>query len=616
MLICPECHQENIANNKFCKKCGTSLTHKNCYQCGERVSFEQQNCPQCGAWVIDSYLCIITQPKNQALSLPSFREKSATKQSYIDSNLRYGVLDSESCPNLSPFSIADDSKFYAVEVIDFKPLQKSTLDTILETVEGLEPENLLQSGIPAIALPYLTLTDFCPAVPKLIDAWINSETKQQFVIISPRKRRQLWVEFLANPELSLTQVFTYLDHTAKLWQELARVNYGQTLLEEDNLGVDSENSVVIRQLYPDKSTSPSKLADFLQNWLVLLEKAGRSEARFLLELLDLVKEQKINSIRELREQIQVFLEETQLNSLLQQEGKDEQATSMNNDTEEIDEHLPMSLLQISDAGCSDVGCERSHNEDCFAIATKIDKQETPQGIKYQGRAIYIVCDGMGGHAAGEIASAMAVKTLYHYFQKHWQDQLPDQDVIKEGIWLANQNIYNANLEKGNIGSQRMGTTLVLALVEGTKLVIAHVGDSRIYQVTRTGGLEQLTVDHSVAQAEIKNGVQPELAFSRPDAYQLTQALGPRDNDFVHPEIKFMDIQEDLLLLLCTDGLCDNNLLENNWQDCLSPLISSQANLDQGLAQLIDLGNQINGHDNITAVVSQIKVQPNLESPSS
>ncbi|MGK7895860.1 MAG: serine/threonine protein phosphatase, partial [Xenococcus sp. (in: cyanobacteria)] len=119
----------------------------------------------------------------------------------------------------------------------------------------------------------------------------------------------------------------------------------------------------------------------------------------------------------------------------------------------------------------------------------------------------------------------------------------------------------------------------------------------------------------VAQSEIKQGVSPEIAFARPDALQLTQALGPRDNDFVHPEIYFIDLKEDTLLLLCSDGLYSNDLLENNYQKLLLPLISSSSNLEEGLTKIVDFANEINGHDNITGLLVRIKVQPNLENKS-
>jgi serine/threonine protein phosphatase PrpC len=219
---------------------------------------------------------------------------------------------------------------------------------------------------------------------------------------------------------------------------------------------------------------------------------------------------------------------------------------------------------------------------------------------------------MGGQADGEVASAMGVETLKRYFQENWHDQLPTEESIREAVRLANQAIYDVNQEKARSGIGRMGTTLVMLLIHNTDAVIVHVGDSRAYRLTRKRGLEQTTVDHDVAQREIKRGVDSNIVYSRPDAHQLTQALGPRSDQFVNPDVQFLELNEDTLFVLCSDGLSDNDLVETHWQTHLAPLLSSRANLDQGILQLIELANEHNGHDNITAILIRVKVRPNLE----
>ncbi|OUC16654.1 MAG: hypothetical protein B0A82_00830 [Alkalinema sp. CACIAM 70d] len=283
--------------------------------------------------------------------------------------------------------------------------------------------------------------------------------------------------------------------------------------------------------------------------------------------------------------------------------------------------LPMHLSNLDDAAKTDVGLQREHNEDYYGIAAEIQQIKKPSGGSVQAQGIYILCDGMGGHAGGEVASQLAVETLQTFFQNYWRSQrnsnaapkLPPSQVIREGVLLANQVIFDRNQSEERLGSARMGTTLVMAIVNNTTVAVAHVGDSRLYRYTRKHGLEQITCDHEVGQREIKRGVLPELAYARPDAYQLTQALGPRDNEFVEPDIHFMEINEDTLFLLASDGLTDNQLLEEYQNDYVAPLISSQANLDQGVRELISLANEYNGHDNITAIVIRAKVRPNLES---
>jgi protein phosphatase len=274
--------------------------------------------------------------------------------------------------------------------------------------------------------------------------------------------------------------------------------------------------------------------------------------------------------------------------------------------------LPMKLIQIEDAGRTDVGRQRDHNEDFFTIQTELSKVDAPAERSLQFRGLYILCDGMGGHAGGEVASTTAVNSLKEYFHTHWTDSLPSEEVIRGAIQFANKTIYDLNQASDRSGVGRMGTTLLMVLVQDTQLAIAHVGDSRLYRFSRRRGLEQITTDHEVGQREMQRGVEASIAYARPDAYQLTQALGPRDENFVNPDVQFLELNEDALLLLCSDGLTDNDLLETHSQTHVEPLISSQVNLEQGVSQLIDLANQYNGHDNITAVAIRVKVRPNLE----
>lgn len=308
---------------------------------------------------------------------------------------------------------------------------------------------------------------------------------------------------------------------------------------------------------------------------------------------------------------------TQVDSAEWSEGFEDQVpTTPNEQVSEGDDSptvvLPMQLVSLEDAGVTDIGRQRDHNEDCFSIQSEIKKLEGFKGRSLQAKGLYILCDGMGGHAGGEIASALAVETLQSYFAEHWQDQLPSYESIQSAIQRANQAIYDLNQQNARSGNGRMGTTLVLVLIQGTEAAIAHVGDSRLYRFSRRRGVEPLTVDHEVGQREIQRGVEPAIAYARPDAYQLTQALGPRDEHFVSPDIQFLELNEDMLLLLCSDGLTDNHLLEIHWQNHLEPLLSTQNNLEQGVHQLIALANQHNGHDNITAVAIRVKVRPKIE----
>ncbi len=272
--------------------------------------------------------------------------------------------------------------------------------------------------------------------------------------------------------------------------------------------------------------------------------------------------------------------------------------------------LPMKLYRLDEVGRTHVGRQRSHNEDSFFAHTQLQRVNSPAGAQITARGLYILCDGMGGHSGGEVASQLAVTTLKDYFTEHWQADLPDEDVIRTGILNANQAIFDLNESEERAGNARMGTTLVMVLVNNNQVAIAHVGDSRLYSLTRQG-LKQVTVDHEVGQREINRGVEPAIAYARPDAYQLTQALGPRSNQEIAPSISYLTISQDTLFVLCSDGLSDNELLESHVESHLTPLMRTKVDLDDGVADLIDLANEHNGHDNITAIVVRLKLRPNL-----
>ena len=225
--------------------------------------------------------------------------------------------------------------------------------------------------------------------------------------------------------------------------------------------------------------------------------------------------------------------------------------------------------------------------------------------------LWVAVDGMGGHAAGEVASQMAVQTLRDYFDSVDREETLQEATLLAGVAQTNQAIFEANQVKASAGLGRMGTTLVMAVVQDLRVAIVHVGDSRVYSYDKRHGLQQLTVDHEVGQREIHRGVEPAIAYARPDAYQLTQALGPRDQEVLRPGLSYHDITEDTLLLLCSDGLSDNDLLEQHEASHIAPLLSSRANLDQGAADLIQLANEKNGHDNITLILVRLKLRPDL-----
>ncbi|MGK7950996.1 MAG: serine/threonine phosphatase [Xenococcaceae cyanobacterium] len=670
MLICPHCQSENPEVNKFCRSCGSSLEYKICHNCETSIPLEAKQCSNCGASVQTVFWGIIAeeqpikhkkplpQPKqlvfssNESPQAPII-ETLDSKIKYLDRDRRYH-LDFEQDEPLKPIYLSSStSKLFQGQVIDLKPLQKSYLATIREEQTELfgELEQELDSsylrvaqywnliGIPTHALPYLIMEQFTSVIPEIYDAWRYNN--QGIVLLSDRSSWSLLTDTWLREDLPLMQILWSLNEILKLWNPLAQIECNISLLIKDNLRVDEDDSFCLQQLHINADGVKPSLADLGKIWRSWLNESGINNQNNLNRLIDRMIAEEFPTVEELIEQLQQInseISEFDVNQITNEDedlvlssvnsaenelreltdftffADEDKQQNINYDSETDEQPtmvLPMELASIVNASCTDIGIQRDHNEDFFGIQTTIITKENNWGTKVSAKGLYIVCDGMGGHAAGEVASSMAVETLQNYFQSHWQDTMPTKEIIEEGIFLANQTLYQTNIDNSRSGNGRMGTTLVMALLQDTALTIAHVGDSRIYRVTRQKGLEQLTLDHEVGQREINRGVEPEIAYARLDAYQLTQALGPRDDNYVRPEIQELEITEDSLILLCSDGLCDNDLLESHWETYLNPLISSNANLKEGLLELIDFANEYNGHDNVTAILIRIKLKPAL-----
>lgn len=541
------------------------------------------------------------------------------------------------------------------------------------------------AAIPALAQPYLALRSrFYHTLPVVHDAW--QDANKTVVLLEDRSHLplllHLWSGQAALPtdtteEILPLQILHWLHEMTQLWDALKPWQCRQSLLEQSNLRVDEDQILCLQRLYPDPQNVQITLQNLGKTWQELFDQSQRTQIASLALLLRDLQEGEVQTTDQLRSRLEAIAYELQTHFVppamnsdfaassrpdhTQPASPDEIQTSSSPspsnaspdgvayradsypstaptylESQDAEENpsdgddtptvvLPMQLVSLEDAGRTDIGQQREHNEDYFGIHTLIHKKESPQGRTLQAQGLYILCDGMGGHASGEVASALAADTLRYYFQTRWFDnaasssqfpfsdgQLPGEETIREAVQIANKSIHDINQQNARSGSGRMGTTLVLVLIHGTKAAVAHVGDSRLYCLSRRRGLEQITTDHEVGQREIQRGVEPEIAYARPDAYQLTQALGPRDENFINPDVQFLDLTEDTLLLLCSDGLSDNDLIETHWRTHLEPLLSSQTNLEQGVVQLIDLANQYNGHDNITAIAIRVKVRPNLE----
>lgn len=283
-------------------------------------------------------------------------------------------------------------------------------------------------------------------------------------------------------------------------------------------------------------------------------------------------------------------------------------------SEDANKSLESKVIMSSDrhgqnvtyAGKTDVGKQRDRNEDDFTAIFQTRNIHGKSQIRDRSyRGLFVLCDGMGGHAGGAEASAIVVNSITNQFLPFWIDTLPGKKKLNEIIAKANQEIFLKNETEKRQSLGRMGTTLAMLALHDLNVAIAYVGDSRIYKVTSISSvpkLEQITRDHEVFNQLIDLGIDRETALARPDAHQLTQALGPNSSGQLDPAIKFFKLTEPTLFLLCSDGLCDNDVIEQNWQTHLLPIFNKQVDLETGLDNLMELGNNVNGHDNLTAIL--------------
>ncbi|NEP74658.1 MAG: serine/threonine-protein phosphatase [Okeania sp. SIO2G4] len=285
--------------------------------------------------------------------------------------------------------------------------------------------------------------------------------------------------------------------------------------------------------------------------------------------------------------------------------------------------LPLSAEIV---GATDTGPVRLHNEDC-CYPTEQDlasKQLVPH--------LAMICDGVGGHDGGEVASQLAVQSIKRLVQNLLTEVAQQQDLtspdlvmkqLEEIIRVVNNMIATENDEQGRESRQRMGTTLVMALQlpqqvkpslesnpnNAHELYIANLGDSRAYWLTKNA-CQLLTVDDDVASREVCLGhCLYWQALQRRDAGALTQALGTRDGEFICPTIQRFLIEEEGLLLLCSDGLSDNDWVEKSWTEYTPRIFRGEFSLKQAVEYLIELANQKNGHDNTSVVLAHYRISP-------
>jgi protein phosphatase len=254
-----------------------------------------------------------------------------------------------------------------------------------------------------------------------------------------------------------------------------------------------------------------------------------------------------------------------------------------------------SEVRIDVATRTDPGPSRDQNEDACYPSDGMVLHNAQDGL-------LVVCDGVGGHEGGEVASGIAISVLTEHLKQAPLAELSPEAVMTEAevaVGMANDLIVKQNDQEDRHDRDRMGTTVVMAVAQGHDLYLTNLGDSRAYLIN-TQGCYQLTTDDDIATREVRLGYLPYRdAVRQPGSGSLIQALGMVPSSMLRPAVQRFAVDSDCIFLLCSDGLSDFERVETLWRRHLLPLLAGQVDLAQTTKTLIAEANRLNGHDNVT-----------------
>jgi serine/threonine protein phosphatase PrpC len=245
-------------------------------------------------------------------------------------------------------------------------------------------------------------------------------------------------------------------------------------------------------------------------------------------------------------------------------------------------------LLVEFAAGTDLGCLRTSNEDSFGYDLI--------------RQMYVVCDGMGGMAAGEVASSTAVRNLLKCFDELTgaSPHTPAESRLRNAIYAANQSVYESAILSEHL--RGMGTTLVCACLDGSRIIIGNVGDSRAYFL-RDGQCFQITQDHSLVGEQLRQGlITPEMAEVSEMRSIITRAVGVAET--VEPDLFAAGVQEGDMVLLASDGLTRYVTEEE-----IGQLLGSGQIGERLCSQFVTLARERGGADNITCLILRLTRSP-------
>ena len=242
--------------------------------------------------------------------------------------------------------------------------------------------------------------------------------------------------------------------------------------------------------------------------------------------------------------------------------------------------MATAVLHYIAAAVSDRGRKRPSNEDAFGFSVE--------------DGVFVVCDGMGGAAAGEIASSVAVDEFLHLLAGRGPgEHVSMPGAVEEAIVAANEAVYSRALKNKRLSG--MGTTMVALAVQESHVWVLNIGDSRCYRL-RQGHLELLTLDHSLVEEQVRLGRMTRSEAARsPYRNVITRALGTQSS--VTPDVFGLEAEPGDLFLLCSDGLT-----RELSDEMIGAMLSTDASLDELCGRLVEAAKKAGGHDNITCLL--------------
>lgn len=461
-----------------------------------------------------------------------------------------------------------------------------------------EPENSPTplEALPSLATPYLLLSSFLVSIPRPFTQILLAATEETLLLLEDIPVRVLSGGDAEQPDLMPTLLtawptasalhqITWLWQLAKLWQPCVDNQVATSLLDWQTVRVDGED---IRLLSLQTTTELPSLLDLGRCWQSLIPGAKSAVQDYLTQLVQRLIAGNVSST--------------------------ELVDSLTHTVEVIAANQER-CLQI--ATCSDQGPVRRRNEDaCYPPSNSVLNITIPSD---QGLPFVVVCDGVGGHQGGDVASQLAIDEVSQYLQTTVTDpNLPHGEMvtaIEQAMFVANQAIVEQNDAAHRQERARMGTTIVIAVVAGARLYVGHIGDSRVYRV-RTHQCRQITLDDDIATREMRLGIRLyHDGLQIPGSGALVQALGMVNSRNLHPTVNLYPIAETSLFMLCSDGLSDRGLVDQLGFSELHPVLVGERDVAATSKRLIELANTYNGHDNVTVALLRIVPSPFGETPS-